>query len=84
MNSVFEMAMMVLFGISWPFAIYKTLKVKSVKGMSGIFTSLVLAGYIFGIMHKILYSMDWVIVFYAVNAVNVSVQLALYWRYRDK
>ena len=84
MNSIFEMAMMILFGVSWPFAIYKTLKVKSVKGVSGVFSFLVLFGYISGIIHKILYNTDWVIIFYAVNTVNVVIYLALYLHYRNK
>jgi hypothetical protein len=43
--SVFEAGMIVCFGISWPVAILKTLKTRSVAGKSRTFLVLVLAGY---------------------------------------
>ena len=44
--------MLVCFGVSWPPAIIKTLKVKNPKGKSFIFLSLVLIGYLCGIIGK--------------------------------
>ena len=41
-------------------------------------------GYAFGIMHKLLYSMDWVIVLYALNMVLVAIDLTLYFKYLPK
>lgn len=58
--SIFEAGMMVCFGISWPIAALKTYKSKCVSGKSIHFSFLILLGYIFGILHKIFNSMDWV------------------------
>ena len=43
--------------------------------------SLVILGYIFGIVHKILYSHDIVIWLYVFNATLVATDLFLYFRY---
>jgi hypothetical protein len=40
----------------------------------------VLVGYGAGILHKIFYNMDWVILFYLLNAVMVAVDMVLYFR----
>lgn len=41
-------------------------------------------GYAFGIMHKVLHSMDWVIVLYTLNMVLVAIDLILYFHYVPK
>ncbi|OPY69310.1 MAG: hypothetical protein A4E63_01839 [Syntrophorhabdus sp. PtaU1.Bin050] len=38
-------------------------------------------GYAFGIIHKLLYSMDWVIALYGLNMVLVAFDLTLYFKY---
>jgi hypothetical protein len=75
--SLFEMGMLLCFGASWPFSVYKTWKAKTNKGKSLIFLWLVLIGYGCGIAHKILYSRDFVIAFYVVNATLVLVDIVL-------
>ena len=60
--SVFEAGMLICFGASWPFAVMKTYKTKSVKGKSRLFLSLIIIGYIFGIINKIMNSVDFVLV----------------------
>jgi len=82
--SIFEAGMLLCFGISWPFAIAKTYKTKSVKGVSLLFLSLVFIGYIFGIMHKYLYSMDWVVFLYIYNGALVLTQIILYFIYSSR
>ena len=47
--SIFEAGMLICFGISWPFAIAKVIKAKSVKGISLGFLNLVFIGYILAI-----------------------------------
>ena len=38
-------------------------------------------GYACGIIHKLLYSMDWIILLYVLNMILVSIDLTLYFRY---
>lgn len=70
--SLFEAGMLVCFGISWPFAVIKTYRTKSVSGKSKLFLSLIILGYIFGMINKILNSMDIVFWLYVVNLLLVS------------
>jgi hypothetical protein len=60
------------------------LRTKVVIGKSPLFMSLIILGYIFGIIHKSLYSNDIVIWLYVFNAVLVSFDLALYFMYIGK
>jgi hypothetical protein len=80
--SIFEMIMLVCFGISWPFAIFKTLRTKSVKGVSSAFYFLVLIGYLSGIIHKILFNFNYVLIFYVINALMVLIQIILFYYYK--
>jgi hypothetical protein len=43
--------------------------------------SIVILGYASGIIHKILFSMDWVILLYILNLLLVAVDLSIYFRY---
>ena len=43
-----EIAMLVLFGLSWPFNIAKSYKSRTTKGKSLIFEICVIIGYLFG------------------------------------
>ncbi|MBN2402061.1 MAG: hypothetical protein JXN64_06655 [Spirochaetes bacterium] len=83
-KTVFELVMLICFGVSWPFAIARTLKTKNVKGLSTTFYFFLVVGYISGIAHKILYSMDYVIYLYAINAIMVSFQIFLVFHYRER
>jgi uncharacterized protein with PQ loop repeat len=82
--SIFEAGMLICFGMSWPFAIVKVIKTKSVKGVSLLFLSLVFIGYICGVMHKYLYSLDWVTFLYLYNGTLVLTQIILYFVYADR
>lgn len=81
--SIFEAGMMVCFGISWPIAALKTYKSKCVGGKSIQFSFLILLGYIFGILHKIFNSMDWVFWLYLLNTAFLLLDMGLYWKYRN-
>ena len=50
---MWEGLMLICFGVSWPPAIIKTLRVKNPAGKSFIFMMLVLTGYLSGIIGKI-------------------------------
>jgi uncharacterized protein with PQ loop repeat len=82
--SIFEAGMMVCFGASWPFALIKTFKSKDVEGISPLFLYLLLLGYVFGILHKILYNMDYVILIYLLNSIFVFAEIVMYYMYKDK
>jgi len=78
--SVFEIGMLVCFGFAWPVNIYKSLKSKSIEGKSVIFLYVVFLGYLFGITHKIINNLDFVIILYIVNAIMVFTDGVLYYR----
>jgi hypothetical protein len=78
--SVFEAAMMICFGAAWPFSIYRSYISKSTKGKSLWFMVVVLFGYASGILHKILYNLDFVVILYALNMAMVSFDTYLYFR----
>lgn len=66
------------FAVSWPISIVRSLRTKVVIGKSPIFMSLIILGYIFGIIHKLLYYRDIVIWLYVFNATPVATDLILY------
>lgn len=78
-----EIAMLCLFGASWPFNIAKALRAKTAKGKSVGFELLVIIGYIIGLVGKLyayrqtgnLAYSTW---FYIADILMVSVDLALY------
>lgn len=80
--SIFEAGMMICFGASWPIAAYKTFKAKSVDGKSLRFSFLILLGYVFGIIHKVLYSPDLVIILYILNMLFLLLDISLHIKYK--
>jgi hypothetical protein len=74
--------MILCFGAAWPFSIHKSIVSHSVKGKSLAFLLIVLAGYLAGILHKIFYHFDILIVFYVINLSMVSIDTVLYLRNR--
>lgn len=82
--SIFEILMLLCFACSWPVSIIKTLKTKFVLGKSPLFMTIILVGYVFGIVHKILYNYDAVTFLYIFNFMIVSIDLSLYFIYIEK
>lgn len=82
--SIYEILMLVCFGASWPFSLMKTYQSKNVKGKSRLFLSLILFGYVCGMLHKIFYMYDWVFYLYALNATFVAADLILYYKYKNR
>ena len=76
--SIFELTMLLCFGLAWPFSIYNSIKSKSTKGKSLIFMLVLILGYIAGIFHKLIYSYDVVIYFYIINVCMVSIDCAIW------
>lgn len=78
-----EIAMLCLFGCSWPFNIAKALKAKTAKGKSIGFELLILVGYLVGLFGK-LYAykqtgtLAYSVWFYIADILMVSIDLVLY------
>ncbi len=81
--TIFEALMLICFGISWPFSIYKSYTSRSTQGKSLFFLMIVDLGYVFGIIHKIFFNMDWVLYLYVLNLFMVSFDIGLYFRNKN-
>jgi hypothetical protein len=79
--SMFEAMMLMCFGVSWPVSIAKALRTKVVAGKSPLFMAIVCFGYLSGVIHKALYSFDWIIALYVMNFILVAFDLFLYFFY---
>ena len=88
MNEIFEAAMVICFGASWPLNLYKSVKSKTAKGKSLLFEILIATGYVCGIVGKI-YSftvlgapVTYPFIFYILNLVMVTADILLTLRNR--
>jgi hypothetical protein len=85
MADILETAMLVCFGISWPIALIKSIKVGSAKSTSVQFIILILLGYFAGISAKIVdHNYSYVFFFYILNIISVSGNLVVYFINRQK
>jgi len=81
---LFEAGMLLCFGVSWPVDIAKALRTRRTEGKSLGFLALIFAGYLSGLAAKVVRAADadaWpepVTALYAINAVLVGVDIALY------
>ena len=90
MAEIAEVIMILCFGASWPFNVIKSYKARTAKGKSPVFLCLIILGYIAGITSKFLnetymasINEKWyVLFFYFLNLLMVSVDPALYFRNR--
>ena len=88
MAEIFEIIMVVSFGVSWPLNIMRSWRAKTAKGKSLPFLLLVFFGYIAGIISKFTnvtymenFASKWyVLVFYCINLVMVGIDTVLYFR----
>lgn len=88
MAELFEVLMIVSFGVSWPLNVIKSYKARTTKGKSIAFLYLIFFGYIAGIISKIVnqeYMLNikekwYVLFFYALNFLMVGADLILYYR----
>ena len=84
MGSIFETAMLVCFGFSWPLNVIKAYKARSAKGTSLAFILLIITGYLAGISAKLInHQTNYVLVVYLLNLVIVLTNLAIYFRNRS-
>ena len=81
---VLEATMLIMFGISWPFNLAKSIKSKSTKGKSLLFLVLIDVGYMAGITSKFfstsfVWKTDWwVFVIYVINFCFVTADLTMF------
>ena len=75
--------MLLCFGLGWPISIAKSVRTKTVSGKSPLFMCVIMLGYASGLTHKIIYSKDLVLYLYAINLILVTVDLMIYFRYRN-
>lgn len=81
MSSIMEAAMVICFGASWPLSLYKSLVSRTAKGKSLLFECLIAVGYVFGIGGKLVGgNITYVFIFYVLNLVMVSLDIAVYFR----
>ena len=88
MAEILEVVMILSFGASWPFNVYKSYRAHSTKGKSLLFLILIELGYVAGIASKFMnptymasFSKKWyVLCFYILNFSMVAVDLCLYIR----
>jgi len=79
-ENVFEIIMLLCFGIAWPFSIRKAYVTKSNGGMSLMFLLVVIAGYIAGIINNAINGVNYVIYFYIANMAMIIVNTYLFLR----
>ena len=80
--SPFEIVMLVCFGSAWPFSIHKSWTTRRVGSQSLVFLFALFVGYLAGILHKLFFLFDGVIVLYALNGTMVAIDIVLYFRNR--
>ena len=81
MVEIFEALMIVSFGVSWPANIVKSVRARTAKGKSLVFLICVLFGYLCGITGKLMTGrVTYVLVFYFINVIMVTIDIALYFR----
>ena len=83
MGQIFEMLMLICFGLSWPFNLSKSLRSRTAKGKSIGFEIVVLVGYSFGLAGKFIDdNLSYVVAFYILDLAMVSTDLFLTLRNR--
>ena len=84
-NLIFEAGMMVCFGASWPIGLWKLWTSKSCGGVSLRFYTLIILGYVFGLL-RFIGAWNWVGWFYLMNIsmVAAAMLLVISYRIRDR
>ena len=93
LTNLLEALMILCFGLSWPISIRKSWISRTAKGKSLFFEFFIWIGYVFGIARKVILwmeagsagtSLDWLFYlgwfFYILNIVEISIDMALYFR----
>ena len=82
---IFEVIMLICFGLSWPVSVYKSFKSKTTQGKSLVFILAIIIGYVSGIAGKIYnHDINYVLILDCFNLLVVSIDLALFFTYRRR
>jgi hypothetical protein len=80
-TGIFEAAMLVCFAASWPFNLRKAFRARTNVGTSILFMSIVLVGYICGVINKLINDdISYVLAFYLLDIALVSTGVLIYIR----
>ena len=83
MAQVFEMIMLICFGLSWPFNIAKSLRSRTARGKSVWFEVCIIVGYLCGLAGKFISgTVTYVAAFYILDIGMVATDLVLTMRNR--
>ena len=78
MAQVFEMVMLICFGLSWPFNIAKSLRSRTARGKSIWFEVCIIVGYLCGLTGKFISgNVTYVAAFYILDITMVTIDLVL-------
>ena len=82
MSEILEIAMVCLFGASWPMNVIKSYKTRTAKGKSIMFLMFIWIGYVCGIAAKLTAeTFKWyVLMFYVINIIMVTADILLCFR----
>lgn len=81
MYEIFEVAMLLCFGASWPVAVVKAYRSRTARGVSIFSSLLILSGYLFGIIYKLTSNqISYVLIFYFFNFFIVFIHCVLIYR----
>ena len=80
-DGLFEMLMLLCFAFAWPFSIVKQWKTGSSKGKSILFSYVIILGYIFGMINKVVSDdINYVFAFYVIDLALVLIDTLIYYR----
>ncbi|MBR6740347.1 MAG: hypothetical protein IKM04_04700 [Clostridia bacterium] len=87
-SNLFEALTIFCFGLSWPISIRKSYISRTAKGKSLFFEVFLLIGYAFGIARKVIQAVNGEsgflfflsFIFYVINFIAISIDVALYFR----
>ncbi len=80
-DGLFEILMLLCFAFAWPFSIVKQWRTGSSKGKSILFSYVVMLGYVFGIINKVITdSINYVLAFYIIDLALVLIDTVIYYR----
>ncbi len=82
--SVLEVLMILCFGAAWPINLMNSVKNRSTKGKNLLFMSFIVLAYVFGILNKLLVSVDGAVWFYLLNETMVLADYILYFANRKR
>ena len=83
MSEFLEICMLISFGFSWPLNVLKSYRARTTKGKSLAFLCLIVAGYMCGIVSKLVAPTEpklYVLFFYILNMTMVIADLLMYVR----